>query len=489
MLNNSNNNDKISSDDNSNHVKKDATQIDDISELSAKKKISFNLKNSIDKSINNNGKDNNPNDKNKFLFIRKINLKEKQNKYYTKGVFEIFNNKNLFLENKYKGKKIVLASSGKKKQNEIKLRKEHRSFTKKRIFKSNLDSMTYKYILNNVSDKNNIIDIQSKSDQTKLIRNTRKSSLFNGQQQNTSGSFILYNIHGSKKCASNFDYSFRNQKNMYGKRYPLLYASQNNNITDSELKEIYQECINRQEKNKQKEIENKKKNQIFSSSFCCNLPNMLNLQEKILNDQKNFDKENKKIYYKILNNTSKHIEKDLLMKQLQNFRIKKEKFEGSDSKKNLQYQIKWVTNLRRYNNQIISKNNFNKKQNLTYWDALSDISPLYPNLLLDYQNYKEKIRGDECYEDKKCDKHLIKNKTSINFYKGLDIKGKKLIDSEIELSKELEGKKKILIKSVYKKEETSSKIFAKSNSCHKFDFPKTVYNTMNVHLVSNILNS
>ena len=68
-----------------------------------------------------------------------------------------------------------------------------------------------------------------------------------------------------------------------------------------------------------------------------------------------------------------------------------------------------------------------------------------------------------------------------NIFKGLNIQGKKLIDFEIELSKDLEGKKKRLVQIPYSDNEIKTRIFANSIINNNLDIPMTVKNTLELH--------
>ena len=132
------------------------------------------------------------------LFLKKINMKEKKNKYYIEGVRSIFNNENLFLENIYKGRKIVVGKSKKKNNLDIFIRINRRLNTKK-----------YKTRINNLSSNNALLI--NKSNNNQINNNT----LINESSTNQKGRKIL----GGK----------RNE----------------NYISDEDLNNIYHECINK----------------------------------------------------------------------------------------------------------------------------------------------------------------------------------------------------------------------------------------------------
>ena len=118
-------------------------------------------------------------------------------------------------------------------------------------------------------------------------------------------------------------------------------------------------------------------------------------------------------------------------------------------------------------------------------------SPIFAQITPIVYKENEKIRdtlNDSKYQNKNnknfnlsFEPLFINNKKKDDSFKGLNIKGKKLINFEIELSKDLEGKKKKLIQYPYKDDETTNKIFAKSYSLNNFFVPKSVKNTIDLH--------
>ena len=74
-----------------------------------------------------------------------------------------------------------------------------------------------------------------------------------------------------------------------------------------------------------------------------------------------------------------------------------------------------------------------------------------------------------------------KNKNDINKEENLIIKGKNLLDYEIKLSKELEGKKKYIIKTNNKEDDIKPLNFSKKYLDYRFNVPKGVKNTLNLH--------
>ena len=218
----------------------------------------------------------------------------------------------------------------------------------------------------------------------------------------------------------------------------------------------------------------------------------------------------------------------MLINQLNEYRIKKEKIDEEETnniineKPNFKYinikevekKLQWLSSLREYQDDIkmnniknrsISNNikklpsskkyfySFDKKDIL--FDLCGNISPLFAQITPKIFKEKEKIR-DTLNELKIKKRNSISNyfkqkyslidinkKNRINSYKGLNIKGKKLLNFEIELSKELEGKKKKIVQFPYREDDINTKLFAKSYSVNNFFVPKSVKNTFELHYV------
>lgn len=418
------------------------------------------------------------NENNQFkysLFLRKINLKEKKNKYYIEGVYKLFNDENVFLENKYRGKRIVVGKSRNESSvsTQFNIRRHNRTNTK----------------------KNNFI-----------------------KQKKMSSSNILNNIKSNFQNNNTFANDNSAQGNK-GRKIILFNKKNDNYITDDELKNIYRECINRQNKGIKNNIF-KLKNKSFvyhnnhKSPEDKEVNNILNLQSSILNKYKLRNNEIKKMINRLISHTSKKKDNKLLINQINDYRIKKEKIEETEInniiKKNPNYKnnkikevekkLQWLLSLREYQNESENKNNrcvSNINRNLfSYYsfdkrDILYDLSgkmdPLYAQITPKIYKDKEKIRDTindlKSQKINQIDKNLNGNKAfkKLDLYKGLNIKGSKLINFEIEISKELEGKKKKIIQYPYKEEEITNKLFAKSFSCNNFYAPKSVKNTVELH--------
>ena len=285
-------------------------------------------------------------------------------------------------------------------------------------------------------------------------------------------------------------------------------------------------------------------NKIFTNAFDKEIKSRLNLQEKILHNYQLINKKSKKLINKIKKNTSK-ISHDILMNQLDDYRIKMEKLDEEQKRKKDSFfnkSLYWLSSLRNYpnnkseeddeektkNNNLIfpaihkNERKINKKReeildnyinnfhysfgsnsNL-YCDIESNISPLYALILSDTFKSNEKISNthiDDFYKPSLRDSQngiskLKKNLSApkidpkiINKYNlkeknraiNLNVEGKRLIEYEMEMAKQLEGKRKKLIKTNYNDDETDNKTFAKSYILNNYFFPRAIKNAFDLH--------
>jgi hypothetical protein len=246
--------------------------------------------------------------------------------------------------------------------------------------------------------------------------------------------------------------------------------------------------------------------------------------------------EENKMIDRLLKYTSKNKEK-LLINQINDYRLKKEKIDEMDKNKiissnpnyrnfkEINKKLLWCTSLRDYQNKKeVNEVNNEKNRSLSHtnkngflspnknlysfnkrdivFDLSGHIKPLFAQI--SPKTYKENEKIRDTLKDLKTQKKMgkenninnpINNRNNINrqksffnskgirrnLYKGLNIKGKKLINFEIELSKDLEGKKKKIVQFPYKEEEITNTIFAKSYSANNFYIPKSLKNTVELH--------
>ena len=403
------------------------------------------------------------------LFLKKINLKENKNKYYVEGVYNLFNDENVFLDNIYKGRKIVIGKSRNKSSINIYMRR-NKKYTTKRTF--------IKPKTKNVSS-NNITNI------TKINNTYTNESL---------------------------------AQNIKGRKMLWIGKKNGNYITDEELKNIYQECINRENKGLKK-ISLKLKNKNFNYNNHKSLSekdsnNIINLQSLALNKYQLRSNEIKKMIDRLLKHTSKK-QDNLLINQINNYRLKKEKIDeeedinkilnNNNKNKEVEKKLKWSTSLREYENNIVinkrarrtcpspnnSKNILSKQKYLysfdkkdKFFDLSGQFNPLFAQIVPKINKEKEKIIDTLSNNNNInliVDNSFYNNKKITDLYKDLNIKGKKLINFEMELSKELDGKKKKIVQFPYKEDEIATKIFAKSYSAKNFYAPKSIRNTFELH--------
>ena len=403
----------------------------------------------------------------KYFFLKKIDLKEPSNKLYLEGIERIFNDEKIFLSKYYKNLKVIVGKSNNK--SEI-----------------NLSNKNYKK--NNYSKKYSV-----------FYRIRERNLSFATNATNNTDSMKMNSI---------------NRKNTIKK---------DNTINDEDLKNIFKKYLEREKKIKNKNKINLKFNKIKNNNF------MKKEFDGILNLQK--------IEKKIIKHTEKPRD-NLLINQINDYRVKKEeideinkinddkniiKINNKTIKNNLSItrniQLKdsdknllWLTSLRDYQNNIVTKkqNNFIKrcnssnklkKKSKTYsflsfdkrdvkYNLNENFYNVYPQIIPLTNKENETIR-DTLSEfnffsrNKNSEKNKNENnefnKTNIRMFSGLNVRGKKLIDFEIELSKNLEGKKKRLVQFPYLDNEIKSKTFFQSDYNNNLDLPQTVKNSIDLH--------
>ena len=420
-----------------------------------------------------------------YLLVKKINIKDKTNKYYSKAITKIFNYANKFLEQNYEGKKIIVGKECSfKGLKELKDYFFHKNKKRRTIRKNEL--------------KSSIIFFNQS------LR-AKNSKLYLDQTKNNS-------IETLNSIINKFP------KKDYITKYPL---------SDNELKKIFQEGAEREKQSKNKKIEffdessrvnelnnNKKRNKVKSAKNIIktermNLNNMLHLQEKILKDNIIKDKINKKIINKLMSAVLKEKSKLLMnnKKELLIIKNKEENKEINNYKKSIKGDMvmkNWLSELR-LNNKDKKKININKKEIIYYNKNINssiDTNDKYnnininsnklkikrPSLFKKYKN-KEKISVYNKLKSISVDNadsnrlnNNNKNETmNPNLYNTLYIKGKNLLDHEIKISKELFGKKKKIIQYSYNPEEISNILFSKSKSLNNVTTPKAIINSLEIH--------
>ena len=422
-------------------------------------------------------------EKSRYLLVKKINIKDIANAYYSKALNKIFNDAKNYLDHSYEGKKVIVGkgctSKGLKELRDYFFRKNRKRRTiRKNELKSSLN------IFNKVL-KSKSINIYLDQTKNNSSDNTLKNSIIN-----------------------------KFSKRDYITKYPL---------SDSELKKLFQESVEREKLNKTKKFElssgssrsevniTKKINKIKSAKHLINtermnLNNMLNLQEKILKDRIKKNKIDKKITNKLMSAVPKekskllmNCQKDLLI--IKNKEINKELNKYKTLIKG-DIEIKnWLSELRQ-NNKDKKKVNSSKKEIIYFNKNInSSLDANYKSNNININNKrrikvaslfsKDKEKGTvNSYNYRKlksesldnADKRKINNKSlNSNLYKSLYIKGKNLLEHEIKISKELLGKKKKIIYYAYNPEEISSVLFSKTKYLNNAKTTKAIINCIGIH--------
>ena len=407
---------------------------------------------------------------NHLLIFRKINIKDKNNKFYKEGVNDIFNDENLFLNNIYKDKKVIIGRN-----------------------KSYLYKPEYITHLNSIKNKGNFNKFRFYKSSTlknnplgKIRRNEISKSLRgkNAIDKNLINAYDYQDKNNNSICSINSKHDkLRKSFNLYGKRAPIFISGQNL-ISDNELKILYHQFLEKEKENRKKELKKKELNvidkdndnknktinkdindninkKIFKSMIDREINSRLNLQEKILNKFQRTNKVNQKLINKILKYTSKNNNDLLLMKHIDDYRYKMEKIDEEkrmNQDNNYNKTIYWLSSLRHYprnkvknkdGNKVINNNTNNstfpsiytnrRKGNISkddifdnyinniqysfgnnsnlYCDIESNIIPLYAFILSDNLKGNEKIRNthiDDYYNLNNKNNSLVNNKIKKN---------------------------------------------------------------------------
>ena len=371
------------------------------------------------------------------LIVKKINLKESKNNYYSKAMKNIFFNPKHYLQNYYEGKKVIIG-------------KEHHL---------------------NIKDSKYQIDFQRQAKKRKTITTSKNTS-------KKSSMILQRSIRNSKSFSSNKlqeieKYTSASSSRSYMTKRDLIKSP----VSDNELKLIYKEVAEREKSNK-----NKKLDFFENQSWGLGIIPMLNLQEKILKTKKKRIKLNEELTKKLMNITFKerndiimNNKKDLLV--LKPKHIDKELTKFSIFNKNLTDMTKsWIYNLRKNDKEEEQKCLMPTQKEYIYYNKdLFTIS--------NKDDIRKKIHKKIKKEINKDKKIIRKNKTEIdlNSFHNLFIQGKNLLDYEIKLNKDLTGKKKKLIHYNFNQKEISSILLAQSNPMDTMTTPKAVTNSTKIH--------
>ena len=379
-----------------------------------------------------------PKNKKSFI-IKKINLKESSNNYYSTALQNIFHSPVHFLNDSYQGKKVLI---GKNKH------LFHDIITNKDL--SELIYPRIKKRKKTISSSNNSLIIMKRGGQRKK---SLKSSRKDIDKFNSSESSRSYRPLGEQRTFS---------------------------VSDNELKVMYKDV--------EENIKNNKNNIqdiILNQTGAISIGHMLDLQERILKKNKHKPQIRRKLIDKIMNKTFKE-KKNILMNEMNDFLIlKRKKLDKELTKFCLFHNTSnianrnWMYNLRK---NILNKNEERKCISPLQKEIIYYNKDFFPNELnfdmkkkLFNKIPKIKLNNDD------PKKNRILSDTNLNSFRSLYIQGKNLLSHEIKLSKDLVGKKKKLIQYTFIPKEISSMLLAKSKSKDSVMTPRAIVNTMNIH--------
>ena len=404
---------------------------------------------SINPLIENNSEMNSPNNKKFCLFLKKINLKECKNNYYSKAMNNIFYNPKNYLNNIYNGKKVII---GKQYNKALGLRELYE----------------YYYRIN-------------KRRKTLVNKNEMKSlNLFQKVLQR-SRSFSLHKLENYK--TSSYNETSRTKLSNTSKLEVKFFP-----VNDKELQSLYKEIAEREEYNRKQIDKEKSEKKILNKSHVLGIGQMLNLQEKILKIKRRRNKYNEKMTNRIISKTFKEKDKilmnehkEVLILKGKNTDIDLIKFNISnyDLNKNLK---NWIFNLRKSKDEE-EKSKMKSPEEKIYFNKQFSFSPENKEknirkLLFRKISINSKNIG-EINEDKKLN-DTNKNK-SLGSLRNLFIQGKNLLNQEIKLSKDLVGKKKKIMQYSFPSKDISSMLMAKSHYIDDIKTPKAIINSMETH--------
>ena len=404
---------------------------------------------SINPLIENNSEMLSPNSKKLCLFIKKINLKESQNNYYSKAMHNIFFNPKNYLNNIYNGKKVIIGKKYKKIQGLRELYEYYNRINKRRKTLVNKNEMKSLNIFQ------------------KVLQHSRSFSLHKNIETYKTNS---YNETSRTKLS--------NTSKLDVKFFP---------VNDKELQSLYKEIAEREEYNK-KQIDKEKCDKNFlNKSQVLGIGQMLNLQEKILKVKRRRSKCNEKLTNKIISKTFKEKDK-ILMNDHKEILILKEKKNDKDlikfniSNYDINKNLKnWIFNLRKTKDEE-EKSKIKSPQEIIYYNknfSFSDKNEKSIRKLLFRKISINSKNISETNEEKKMND--ISNNKSLSSLRNLFIQGRNLLNQEIKLSKDLVGKKKKIMQYSFPTKDISSMLMAKSHFIDDVITPRAIINSMETH--------
>ena len=406
--------------------------------------LSTNLNNNFNLLLNTE-ETNNKTDINKLevkkntLFVKKINLKESKYNYFSKVMKNIFLKPKYYLENYYKGKRIII---GKKKDiiKDLKINKELLEFKR----------------------KNN----KRKPFTSKGGKNLPKFSIVQLKKANgSSKSFLSSKLRDTDKITTESNRSYKNKKDL-----------RKTSISDYELKLIYKEVRDREKFNKNKEID-----YLMDETAGLRELKMLDLQEKILKIKNNGYKRRRDLLNKIINKTFRDKNNVLMDQKKQLLTLKTKKIDKELTTFSVFYNISdyetknWAYNLRKKEEEtcFFTPQKKQNKEIIYYNSDLSTNSPVKEIKKIFYKKINKEIKKDGI-RNTKID-------ADFNSFQSLNIKGKKLLDHEIKINSPLLGKAKKIFYYSYNKNEKSPLLIAQSSPKEIVRTPRIVNNSFKLH--------
>ena len=406
--------------------------------------LSTNLNNNFSLLLNTE-ETNNKTDINKLevkkntLFVKKINLKESKYNYFSKVMKNIFLKPKYYLENYYKGKRIII---GKKKEiiKDLKINKELLDFKR----------------------KNN----KRKPFTSKGGKNLPKFSIVQLKKANgSSKSFLSSKLRDTDKITTESNRSYKNKKDL-----------RKTSISDYELKLIYKEVRDREKYNKNKEID-----YLMDETAGLRELKMLDLQEKILKIKNNGYKHHRDLLNKIINKTFRDKNNVLMDQKKQLLTLKTKKIDKELTTFSVFYNISdyetknWAYNLRKKEEEkcFFTPQKKQNKEIIYYNSDLSTNSPIKEIKKIFYKKINKEIKKDGI-RNTKID-------ADFNSFQSLNIKGKKLLDHEIKINSPLLGKAKKIFYYNYNKNEISPLLIAQSSPKEIVRTPRIVNNSFKLH--------
>lgn len=406
--------------------------------------LSTNLNNNFSLLLNTE-ETNNKTDINKLevkkntLFVKKINLKESKYNYFSKVMKNIFLKPKYYLENYYKGKRIII---GKKKDiiKDLKINKELLEFKR----------------------KNN----KRKPFTSKGGKNLPKFSIVQLKKANgSSKSFLSSKLRDTDKITTESNLSYKNKKDL-----------RKTSISDYELKLIYKEVRDREKFNKNKEID-----YLMDETAGLRELKMLDLQEKILKIKNNGYKRRRDLLNKIINKTFRDKNNVLMEQKKQLLTLKTKKIDKELTTFSVFYNISdyetknWAYNLRKKEEEkcFFTPQKKQNKEIIYYNSDLSTNSPVKEIKKIFYKKINKEINKDRIRHNK--------IDADFNSFQSLNIKGEKLLDHEIKINSPLLGKAKKIFYYNYNKNEISPLLIAQSSPKEIVRTPRIVNNSFKIH--------